>query len=410
MKQKSFLAQLVSWIFWVAAIGWIAVEFQSGYRIERAQLPLLVIAAALVILGDIFEIDLRGGRSTPASNAVVFALFVVLEPPEMLLVILPSFFIAMVVRSRQFGWGPRFRSTSRRLATTMFARAFYIALSGILPAFPQEGARGELLSDTVAMVLAGLVFLVLDTFLSASLISIDQRIPVLPIWRSQLQNLSSIHVAFLSVSALIALAFGVLQEWAFVLFLLPLLAARHAFRRYSSIHKTYEQTIRALSRSPELAGYAQDGHSTRVAELAVAMARQQGLSDNEAQEVEFAALLHDIGRFSFDDPADVPESMSGTPAGQRLAEASSSVVGQTKYLSRVANLVREQDASFDSIRKPAIGARIVKVANDYVELVEEGPGFSPLTALHQLELQAGADYDPALVKSLRSALEMREII
>ena len=408
MKLKSFPAQLTSASFWGAAAAWTYFELAGGYLIRSEQLPLLLIAAGLVILGDILEIDLRGGRSTPVSNAVVFALFIVLDPAEVMLVILPAFFVAMLIRAGKFGWGPRFRSTSRRLATVLFALSVHLTLVEFLP--PLTGRRGELLSQTIAMSVAGVVYLVADTGLSATLISVAQRIPVMPIWRSQLNNMTAPQVAFLSVSALIALAFDVLAEWAFILFLLPLIAARHAFRRYASIHKTYEQTIRALSKAPELAGYATQGHSVRVAELAMAIARQQGLSDNEVEEVEFAALLHDIGRFSFDDPADVPESVSGTLAGELLAEASASVVGQTPYLTRVATLVRDQDTAYDAKATPPLGARIVKVANDYVELANEGPGFSPLTALHQIELQSGNVYDPVLVRSLRRALEHTEVI
>lgn len=406
MKPKLFPTLLVNGAFWGLAVAWIGLEFEYGYRIAPDKIPLLLIATGLVILGDIFEIDLRGGRSTPVSNAVIFALFVVLGPPEVLLVVVPSFLVALVVRAHAFGWGPRFRSTSRRLVTVMFSWGAYLLLVRALPPLPVN--RGELLTETVSMVAAGILYLAADTGLSATLISLAQKVPVKPIWRSQLHSLVALHISFLSVSALIALAYGVLREWAFLLFLLPLFAARHAFRRYASIHKTYEQTIRALAKAPELAGYATDGHSRAVAEYAKAIARQQGLSDNEVQEVEFAALLHDVGRFFFEDPADVPESFAGTPEGVRLGEASASLARQTPYLSKVADLVQHQDTP--NRQSPPLGARIVKVANDFVELNREGPGLNALTALHQLELLAGEEYDPILVKSLRTALELQGAI
>jgi hypothetical protein len=406
MKPKPFRTLLLNGVFWLAALAWIALDFRNGYRIDSRVVPLFLIAAGLVVLGDIFEIDLRGGRSTPVSNAVIFALFVVFDPPLVLLVVIPSFLIALVVRSRDFGWGPRYRSTSRRLGTMTFALGFYTSLMLVIPKV--AATRDVLLTKTGVMVVAGIVYLLSDTGVSASLISLAQKVPVQPIWRSQLRNLAGLHVAFLSVSALIALAYGVLQHWAFVLFLLPLFAARHAFRRYASIHKTYEQTIRALAKAPELAGYASDGHSSAVADLAKTIARLQGMSDNEVQEVEFAALLHDVGRFFFEDPTDVPESFAGTRAGAQLAEASASIAGQTEYLTKVAGLVREQDKPFSE--GPALGARIVKVANDFVELSREGPELSALTALHQMELMAGQEYDPMLVRSLRRALELRGVI
>jgi hypothetical protein len=406
MKLKLFRTLLVNGSIWAAAVAWIWSRFDAGYQLDSNHLPLLMIVLSLVVLGDIFEIDLRGGRSTPVSNAVIFALFIVLDLPEVMLVVVTAFFLALIVRAQDLGWGPRFRSTSRRLGTIMLSLGFYLLFVAIVPPFP--GGEGLLLAEAAVMALAGALYLILDTGVSASLISLTQRVPIAPIWRSQLSSLSGLQVAFLSVSALIALAYGVLQEWAFVLFLLPLFAARHAFRRYASIHKTYEQTIRALAKAPELAGYATHGHSTAVADLAKTIARLQGLSDNDVQEVEFAALLHDVGRFFFEDPADVPESFAGTDAGSHLAEASASMAAQTPYLSKVATLVRHQDASFEEASP--LGARIVKVANDFVELNREGPSFSPLTALHQMELMAGKEYDPLLVRSLRRILELRGTI
>jgi hypothetical protein len=408
MKLRLFLGQLGNGLIWLVAIGWAAwlyVDPFDPYLPEGQKLLLLPIALALVALGDIFEFDLRGGRSTPASNAIIFPLFVVLEPVEVLLVIIPTFLFAMIVRAQKLGYLPRFRSTSRRLAATLVALGVYIQLVKLVPQF--QGEQGDLLSKTLAMVVAGVVQFGIDTGLWAGFIARAEGVPAMPILQSQLQKLAPLQIAFLSVAALISLAYGALGIWAFVLFLPPLFAARHAFRRYASIHRTYEQTIKALSKAPELAGYAHEGHSARVADLAVSIARQQGLSEDAVEEIEFAALLHDVGRFSFDDPAQVPESMAGTPGAARLAEASAAIVGQTKYLARVAEHVRDQDLPLSGDRQPQLGSRIVKVANDYVELTKEGPGISPLLALHQMEVQAGSVYDPALVRSLRRTLEHR---
>lgn len=210
-----------------------------------------------------------------------------------------------------------------------------------------------------------------------------------------------------------ALAFEVLGGSAFILFLLPLLAARRAFRRYASIHTTYVQTIRALSKVPEMAGYAPQGHSIRVAEIAMSIARDRGLSDNEVQDIEFAALLHDVGRLSFEDPGAVPESAVGTRAGRQLALTSARIVGKTPYLARVAQIVNYQDEPFATAQRTTEElipkeTQIVKVSNDFVELTEEGgPRLSRLMALHQMEQMSGVDYDPVILSSLRRVLKQR---
>ncbi|MGH9196217.1 MAG: HD domain-containing protein, partial [Acidimicrobiia bacterium] len=327
---------------WVTALA-LVVAWRMGFLGDPSfDLGRLVLAAAIVTLGELLEVDLKGGRSTPVSNALVFALFVILDAPaSVLTAVLPAFAVAMAVRGAQIGWGPRFRSTSRRLGNTILALGAFVALTRVIPAFPVP--KGELLSEVISMVFAGLVYLVADTASSAGFIARNQGVPFRPVWFSQLQNLAALHVAFLSVAALMGVAFQVLSDWALILFLLPLFATQYSFRRYASIHKTYTQTIRALSTLPELAGYAPEGHSVRVAETAMAVARQHGMSESAVQEVEFAALLHDVGYLSFEDPHPSGSNGSKPPTEEEIARASAALVEQTPYLERVAKLVRDQD-------------------------------------------------------------------
>lgn len=408
MNPKSFLVRLASGAAWLAACGAIIASLAAGYWPDAADSYRLVLAFGIVALGELLEVDLKGGRSTPVSNALVFALFVILDPPvEVVIAVVPAFFVAFVLRAQQLGWGPRFRSTSRRLATTFIALVVYVALDSALPALGVS--RGELLSRTIAMIVSGIGYFVVDTAASAAFVARSQGVPFRPVWKGQVQSMAALHAAFLSVSALMALAFDVLREWAFALFLLPLFATRYSFRRYSSIHKTYTQTIRALSTLPELAGYAPPGHSIRVAELATAIARQYGMTDSEVQEVEFAALLHDVGLLSFADPGGAqPASLND----EKLARASAAILEQTPYLERVARLVRDRDLPYRSGRLQHVGmlgSRIVRVADDLVELTEEGgPALSTKDALEQIRAFSGTTYDPSVVSALERALDQSE--
>lgn len=406
MQPWSFLVRLASGGTWAAAAALIASWATEAIADPSFDPTRLIVAAAIVTLGELIEVDLRWGRSTPVSNALVFALFVILDPAVSVLVaVVPAFAIAIAARSPQIGWGPRFRSTSRRLANAMAALGVFVLLSRVIPPLPVH--KGDLLSETIAMVLSGVLYLLADTAASAAFVSRSHGVPFRSVWISQVQGLAALHSAFLSVAALTGVAFDVLSDWALLLLLLPLLATLYSFRRYSSIHKTYSQTIRALSTLPELAGYATAGHSVRVAETATAIARQQGMSDSDASEVEFAALLHDLGYLSFDDPG---FNGASAPTEEELARASAAIVEQTPYLTRVAKLVRDQDLPFQEGRLQhvgALGSRILKVANAYVEMTEEGPR-EPLTseeALALIKTRAGSTYDPKVVAALEKAVK-----
>ena len=51
-----------------------------------------------------------------------------------------------------------------------------------------------------------------------------------------------------------------------------------AFRRYAEIRFTYLQTVRALSRVPEVGGYVETGHSRRVSQLARSVGAELGMA------------------------------------------------------------------------------------------------------------------------------------
>src|SRR6266536_2454444 len=89
---------------------------------------------------------------------------------------------------------------------------------------------------------------------------------------------------------------------ALAFFIAPLLVTQVAFRRYARIRLTYLQTVPALSPITEVGGYVESGHSHRVSRLAVAIGRELGMNEPELLELEYAALMHDIGQLSLPDP------------------------------------------------------------------------------------------------------------
>src|SRR5205085_900639 len=74
----------------------------------------------------------------------------------------------------------------------------------------------------------------------------------------------------------------------------PLVLTRFAFDRYAAAQAAYQQTIKALSIVPEIAGVTPLGHGERSALYAVAVSRKFGLSDDSVDRAATAARLHHI--------------------------------------------------------------------------------------------------------------------
>jgi response regulator RpfG family c-di-GMP phosphodiesterase len=207
---------------------------------------------------------------------------------------------------------------------------------------------------------------------------------------------------------LIALAADEMGLVALAILIAPLLVTQVAFRRYAGIRSTYLQTVRALARVTEVGGYVEDGHSRRVGRLAVAVGRELGMHEPDLLELEYAALMHDIGQLSLTDPIPGGATVLVSPEDQRrIAELGAGVIQQAGVLDRVAEIVRCQDRPWRGTESgstdpgPPAGSRIIRAANAFDDLVGGSTDRDRSTAaLERLRLDTAAQYDPEVVEAL----------
>lgn len=72
-------------------------------------------------------------------------------------------------------------------------------------------------------------------------------------------------------------------------------------RSNTELFQAYNATIEGWSRALELRDNETEGHTQRVADLTVKLARLFGLTDEELVQVRWGALLHDIGKMGIPD-------------------------------------------------------------------------------------------------------------
>ena len=221
--------------------------------------------------------------------------------------------------------------------------------------------------------------------------------------------------AALGISAII-MVFGaqVMGLLELAIFAAPLLVIQLAFRKYSQIRSTYLQTVRALSRVTEVAGYVDADHSNRVSKLALAVGRELGMPEPDLLDLEYAALMHDIGQLSLPDPIPGGATSSADPMLQgRIAQLGADVIKRTQVLDAVAELVRCQampwrgvparrSAAWDAeLEIPPLGSRIIRAVNAFDDLVEGRPGRDRANAaLGRLRADSEREYDPEVIAAL----------
>ena len=214
---------------------------------------------------------------------------------------------------------------------------------------------------------------------------------------------------------LIAFAAEVMGLAAVAVFTAPLLVTQVALRRYAGIRATYLQTVRALSRVTEIGGYVELGHSTRVSRLAVAVGRELGMSEPSLLELEYAALMHDIGQLSLRDPIPGGATVLVVREEQRrIAEYGAEVIQQARVLDSVADIVRRQSDPCRPARRgqePPLSSRIIRAANAFDDLVGSSVEASRATAaVERLRLDTASEYDPRVVEALSRVVTRRSVV
>ena len=303
-------------------------------------------------------------------------------------------------------------ATGRRLRLEIVATRLLVVLGGavayrvLLPVIAERYALG--LSHLSALGLAGMLATVmgLEVILQSSLAIADEDRPFARLALDQFRATGPLLLSSVSVAALLALSYPSLRAWTLPLFLAPLAATQYSFKQVTTVRRSYLQTVGALAKVPEMAGYTQQGHSNRVAELAVGIAKELGIGDPELHEIEYAALLHDIGRISLPDP----EGAKST-SNLQLALVGAGIIEETGHFPAVADMVRDQNEPYrrrgeETNLSLPMGAKIIKVASAFDDLTEPpGPGRTPREAMEQLYLGMAFDYDPNVIQGLARILQ-----
>lgn len=162
------------------------------------------------------------------------------------------------------------------------------------------------------------------------------------------------------------------------------------------------------------------GHARRVARLARGTAALLGLDERQQQDVEMAALLHDVGKVGF------PDRMLRRPTAsyndeERARYRQHAVDGEAALMplvkmQPVARMVRQHHERWDGRGFPdgiagpdiTLGARIIAAASDWDGLVHGGLSDRPVPpelARRHLRDGAGSRYDPAVVDALVRAID-----
>lgn len=178
-------------------------------------------------------------------------------------------------------------------------------------------------------------------------------------------------------------------------------------------HQTHA-FLRLLADLADTREEATYGHAQRVSVTGLSLARAIGLSAQTAQQVGYAALLHDIGKVGV--PDEVLHKAGPLNDAERAvmmahAEMGAHIVSRAGPLAALAPMIRHHHEWWDGHGYPAgcagaaipVGAAIIAVADSLDTMTSGRPyrAARPLPeALAELRARAGTQFSPAVVDAL----------
>lgn len=183
----------------------------------------------------------------------------------------------------------------------------------------------------------------------------------------------------------------------------------------------YIESSRAMIKALESKDHFTAGHSVRVAKLSLQAAETLGLSLDEAEVIEHAGLLHDIGKICIsDDILLKPARLTFTEyeAMKQHAYLGYRILKPIKFLQEEATLVLHHHEWFNGEGYPChlvkneipIGARIISVVDSYDTMRHAGGRYKKTVAIeaavNELIACAGSQFDPEVVRVFIQVLLM----
>lgn len=192
---------------------------------------------------------------------------------------------------------------------------------------------------------------------------------------------------------------------------------------HQEIGDAYDSTLEGWARALEMRDMETEGHSRRVVDLTVQLARHMGFNEDDLVQIQRGALLHDIGKMS------VPDAILQKPA--KLTDEEWQVMrlhpvyayrwlSPIKYLRPCLDIPRFHHERWDGSGYPTgmsgesipLSARIFAVIDVWDALLSDRPYRDPWSkerALEYIQYHAGQEFDPQVVDAFLGMIAEDEL-
>ncbi|MBT9138217.1 MAG: Cyclic di-GMP phosphodiesterase response regulator RpfG [Syntrophomonadaceae bacterium] len=182
-------------------------------------------------------------------------------------------------------------------------------------------------------------------------------------------------------------------------------------RLYGEAKEAYISSIAALSSAIDARDEYTAGHSREVAKYACACGKKLGFSTERLKGLEYAALLHDIGKIGIPDYILLKPSSLADSEWQIVKthpRRGEEILKPLHFLKDVITFVRQHQERYNGTgypdglkdKKISLEAKILSVVDAYQAMTSRRPyrgAYSHQEAVKELKDKSGTQFDPVVV-------------
>jgi hypothetical protein len=257
--------------------------------------------------------------------------------------------------------------------------------------------------------------------LVATVIALSEKRSLRAVWYGGMSSSAITYVGYGLFGLMLAVLWTSMGWIAAPLLVIPLFAARWAYAQYAEQQAAYDATIRTLVQAVETKDWYTRGHSERVAEAVVLIARVLHMAEDRVSSLRYAGILHDVGKLGV--PTKVlqksgPLSDDEFAVIQRHPLRGLEIVREIAFLQEAVDGILHHHERVDGRGYP-MGlqgadipefARIIAVADAFDSMTSTRSyrgARSVDEAIGELRICAGSQFDPGMVEALAAAVATR---
>ena len=326
---------------------------------------------------------------------------------------------------------------AQRVLSVTVSLLVYRALGGsIPPAYLGGGFSTLLVTDVQRDVGLFFVFAALYFLINSALVSIavafssDRQFR--DVWSLNTRGILGYDIGASIMAMGVAYAYAYAQRtWGFgpygLFFVIPpIILVRYVYGLYHQLQHSGQELLQLMVKAIEARDPYTSGHSVRVSEVARLIALELGLSVREVEQVETAALLHDVGKIHEEFAPLLRKEARLTPEETALMQThstrSAELVGViSKFRGFVQDSVRHHHERWDGQGYPSglagksipLGSRIILICDTIDAMTTDRPYRKRLSldvVIAELQKCRGTQFDPEIVDLVIGSVTIRRVI